>query len=244
MTSILYTDTFQLIAAEPHEGPQKTSSLSIDMTGILIGIAPVGHMLGYTAENNANEDLVLLGNDRSRRDLRYRSRVPWKFVVDASARSESQGRKVHLDAEELASVIFDAFVKMFPKEDSEQWFESFRKLGMITRTYYSHWTCAALIQLAMQNITTDWPKFNQNLFQKIAQHESPCELVTTKSAFQLQLILNRAMSILGPGYAPAITFLTLVVPVSKSTGSILCFPVSLRLGYLWIAPVISCKLGI
>jgi hypothetical protein len=90
--------------------------VDVDVASLFIGLAPMGHLVGYSTDNSCGEDIVHLENPN-----RYRIRVPWKVVVDHSSKSDmacdSNDKRVHFDAEELSEISFEMYLKMFAKEN-------------------------------------------------------------------------------------------------------------------------------
>ncbi len=126
-------------------------------------------------ENSVGEDMVHQENQN-----RYRLRVPWKVVVDHETKptmtNDLHDRRVHFNAEELADIFFEIYLKMFDQEDLKK-SSAVMRSGQKPRNSqifcrYSRLSYATLIQHAMSNIATEWEKFFATLLPKISADKS------------------------------------------------------------------------
>jgi hypothetical protein len=115
-TSVLYTETFRLTAKEPDDDLFESLLVVVDVASLFVGLAPMGHLIGYAMDNSCGEDIVHLENPN-----RYRIRVPWKAVMDHNSKSDivchSNDTRVQFDAEELSEIFFEMYLKMFAQEN-------------------------------------------------------------------------------------------------------------------------------
>lgn len=154
-TSVLYTETFCLTAKEPDDDLFESLLVDVDVASLFIGLAPMGHLIGYSTDNGCGEDIVHLENPN-----RYRIRVPWKVVVDHNSKSDmacdSNDKRVHFDAEELSEIFFEMYLKMFAQENLKASMKEAKskRSPMHSRVFsrYSRLSFATLIRHMLTNV--------------------------------------------------------------------------------------------
>lgn len=169
-TSVLWTESFRLFAYEPENDLLESLFMDISLASILIGVAPMGHILGYGMDNTLGEDVIHLDNPN-----RYRMRIPWKVPVDHYTTSEiiqnPHGHRIHFDSAELAGIFFEVYMKMF---ESENLSRSVKKRPLNSRVFnrYTRLNFATLIQHVLGRSITDEKAFFKNLLSKIRADET------------------------------------------------------------------------
>jgi hypothetical protein len=219
-TSVLWTETFRLCAEEPDDDLYESLFMDVDLASLMIGLAPVGHLVGYGVDNSTGEDIVHLKNPN-----RYRMRIPWKVILDHETKSavikSPQELRVQIDSKELAEIFFDVYLMMFAQEDLEKSMAGAKKgrrpMNSQVFNRYSRMSFATLIQHALGRIATDRQKFFTSLVKKIRKDKTLHigEDCITDLILQLSLSGTFVFPTAGldsPNNRPRFKSVTLVVP--------------------------------
>jgi hypothetical protein len=222
--SILYTETLRLSATDPEVDLTESLFTTVETASLIIGLAPTGHLLGYTTESSYAEDMIHLEGTR-----RYRIRIPWRRAalgdsyVRAAVSQDKQELTINFEAEELAELLFSIYMKMFAQENlktATQMNASSGKPRTYPQTYnrYSRLSFVSLLQQAKRSVKTDWDKFFPALFKKIRDDQTLHIGSETFSDLTFHLHMSglyETMLTIFPSQTAAyrvFTFVTLIVP--------------------------------
>lgn len=169
-TSVIWTEKLRLMAYEPEKDMFESMLMDVCLGSLLLGVAPLGHLLGYAMDNTMGEDCIHCDNIN-----RYRMHILWKPVVDHATSSPITSNpndfRVHFEAEELAEILFGVFMKMFEIEDlkkSMKKMKARKPLNAHLYNRYSRLTYAGLIQHILGRVETNVQDFAVKLHAKIA----------------------------------------------------------------------------
>ncbi|CZR55693.1 uncharacterized protein PAC_05581 [Phialocephala subalpina] len=159
-TSVLYTEIFRLSSREIHNELSEQLFMDVDLASLLIGLVPMGFVLGYTLENSCGEDWCSLDDPNGAN--RYRMRIPWRVVADQHTENQAVeaevDSRVQFDLEELTGILFDIYLKIFAQEDLSGWMKKVRSqpggrpMNSQVFSRYSRISFAMLLQHATRNI--------------------------------------------------------------------------------------------
>ncbi|KAA8576412.1 hypothetical protein EYC84_006538 [Monilinia fructicola] len=119
-SSVLYTESLRVSAHETQNHLKAALLMDVNVASLLLGLTPLGHIMGYTTHNNHGEDMLQKVSPGE-----YRTRLPWRFpsLGDHHANfSSTETIKIGIEATELSKLCFDLYLKMFsienPKNDN------------------------------------------------------------------------------------------------------------------------------
>ena len=178
-SSVLYTESLLVAAEDPSSSLSSMLCSDVDTIALILGIAPLGHMIGFSTDSYTTE--VILSSMTSGTQRQFRMRIPWKIpgLADpkTSPRAESdwlKHRGISIDPFQLANYFFELYLKMFQYED---WSKAFSGPMSIMRQitspiasdlrYYTRLSLVKLIHMAKANVATDWQACMMSLAEKI-----------------------------------------------------------------------------
>ncbi|KAI9698572.1 MAG: hypothetical protein M1820_007462 [Bogoriella megaspora] len=182
--SVLYTESLLLVAENTSQTLQTLLSADVTVASLLLGVAPVGHLLGITTDHTGAEVVMqhVVSEDRKTGQRQSRSRVPWRNARsgDSVAMSHSSGasnwgrQRIHMEPGELAKCLMQWYLSIFSSaEDLSKRFETIMRAFTAPLSgdlaYYSRVTIVALLTLAKRNIMTEWNVCMDGLVDKIVQ---------------------------------------------------------------------------
>ncbi|KAI9867364.1 MAG: hypothetical protein M1813_008922 [Trichoglossum hirsutum] len=176
-SSVLYTEN--LIASEGSTSTlQHLLCSDVTTMALVIGLAPVGLLLGFTTDAVGNESLLsslmnLSGNDWHLGQDRMR--IPWKvpelgdiYVASALENMGDMKYQLSLDAEQLANYFFDLYLQMFAQENITGRLPTRQPaLRMAKIQHYTRLSMVVLLQLAKANILTNWERVVRCFLDKV-----------------------------------------------------------------------------
>ncbi|KAI9713338.1 MAG: hypothetical protein M1812_006697 [Candelaria pacifica] len=185
VSSCLYTES--LLQATKDITASLQTILCSDLTTIslILGLAPVGHLLGMTMDDISTEALMFTvfsaANEGGQRQ--YRLRVPWKYpeLGDPYDGTLERGincqSKIIINADQLADLYFAIYKKMFASEDLSTLMASMNQSMRTLVTaydlrYYNRASFVAVLGLAQGNVQTDWTRFMELLVDEISNDRS------------------------------------------------------------------------
>lgn len=213
-SSVLYTESLRVSAHETQNHLKAALLMDVNVASLLLGLTPLGHIMGYTTHNNHGEDMLQKVSPGE-----YRTRLPWRFpsLGDHHANfSSTETIKIGIEATELSKLCFDLYLKMFsienPKNDNS--------LG--TQPLLSHQICNCysrlsfvnILQLLRRNVTTDWVDFCRSLQKRLVNDK----ISHIGSKTVMETIMHLDTSGFMPGAlsraygAASYSYVTLVVP--------------------------------
>lgn len=204
-SSVLYTES--LLQASEETTSTLTSMLCSDVTtmSLMIGVTPIGHLLGYTTDFVGTETLLqMMSQGMTGRQRQYRMRVPWKSAQlgDMHVSSLVNGStdpcyQVRSDAEQLAEYFFTVYHKMFAFEDLSAMTSGVGAASVHRQVtspmaadlrYYTRVNLVVLLRLAKRAVLTDWQKCIECFIDKVTTDRQL--LVGTNSLQELYLHLH------------------------------------------------------
>ena len=182
--SVLYTESLLLAAEHTSESLNALIHSDITALSLIIGVAPVGTLLGTTTDSASTEIMsAWLGKKSPGRQTQFRIHIPWKIPrfsdwqnPEASNGLQTSTERIGVNSEELAAFFFGLYRKMFAFEDLSQMISLTQRqihtpLAGDLR-FYSRLTLVALLHLAKSQVLTDWAKCVDVLLQKIENDRS------------------------------------------------------------------------
>ena len=198
--SVLYTESLLLSAEDTSKSLTTLMFSDISAISLVMGIAPVGSLLGTTIDSVGNEILSALITGRTPgKQQQFRMRVPWKraSLEDGvellnSDNTDSVIKAISIDSKELATYFFGLYLKMFAFENLSSLFSSLQRqlstpLAGDLR-FYSRLSLVALLHLAKGRIGTDWERCIETLLDMIGNDRSL--LVSSNSMQELYMHLH------------------------------------------------------
>ncbi|KAI9774114.1 MAG: hypothetical protein M1840_005207 [Geoglossum simile] len=194
-SSVLYTEYLLQASVDTSSALYDTLCSDVTTMSLVIGLAPVGHLLGVTTEAVGTESMTSLGQPMGDgKQKQHRLRIPWR--VPGLGDSESipnPGCHIGFDADQLAEYFFKLYLQMFTHEYysrlTEQ--ESQREVTSPLATdlrYYSRISLVALLWRARTNVVTHWHQFMDKFLSRV---EGDCSLIVgTHSLQELYLYLH------------------------------------------------------
>ncbi|KAI9835783.1 MAG: hypothetical protein M1837_003667 [Sclerophora amabilis] len=206
MTSVLYTESLLLASDDITSSLRGLLCSDITTTALILGLAPMGHLVGFTTDAVGCEATLLELSLSSRAPghlQQYRMRIPWRIPnsgdIEALRMQETRPHDnllVKFDANELANHFFKMYLEMFSSEDLK--LASGMGLASLVREiktplakdlrYYTRLSLVVLLHLAKMNISTDWPKCVELLLEKVESDRNL--IVGTNSLQELYLHLH------------------------------------------------------
>lgn len=204
-SSVLYTES--LLQASEETASALTSMLCSDVTtmSLMIGVTPVGHVLGVTTDFVGTETLLLtIAHETAGRQRQYRMRVPWKVPQfgDMHLSSSVNGGsnpcyQVKFDPVQLADYFFAIYHKMFAYEDISAMMSGMGTASVLRQAtsplaadlrYYTRLNLAILLRLAKRTVITNWQKCMECFIDKVTNDDQL--MVGTNSLQELYLHLH------------------------------------------------------
>lgn len=183
-SSVLYTES--LLQASEETTSALTSMLCSDVTAmsLMIGVTPIGHLLGITTDFVGTETLLLkVSQETHGRQHQYRMRVSWKLpqLGDTHLSSPVNGSsnppyQVSFDAEQLAEYFFGVYHKMFAYEDMSAMMSGIGQASVLRQAtsplaadlrYYTRLNLVVLLGLVKRAVLTDWEKCMECFVDKV-----------------------------------------------------------------------------
>ncbi len=204
ISSCLYTESLLQATENATESLQAMLCSDVTTISLLMGLAPVGHLIGMTMDDVSTEAFLFaaFGTSSQGEQQQYRIRIPWKFpeLGDAyggmsdtqSAQPDDSQKKISIDPEQLAGLFFAIYKKMFAAEDLTNLMASMgrlkeRQLALDLR-YYNRASLVALLSLAMKNIQSDWTRCMDRFVEVVGRDRSL--LVGNNSLQELYMYLH------------------------------------------------------
>ncbi|EPE32151.1 hypothetical protein GLAREA_07284 [Glarea lozoyensis ATCC 20868] len=157
-TSVLFTDSLLKVAEDPAAALPALLCSDVTMISLLLGLAPAGHLVGYTTDALGTEAATRLAFPGvPGRQSQYYLRIAWKIP--------SFGERL----EEMASEPLEWEIRSSPEELSMYFFNSiwlFSPLAVDLR-HYNRLSFVLLLYMAKHRIQTDWPGLITSLLDKI-----------------------------------------------------------------------------
>ena len=183
-SSVLYTESL-LLASEDTTQSLGTQLLSdIATTSLLIGLTPVGHLLGTMTDSTATESfLALVAGKQLTRQQQFRVRIPWKRaphgdnkVLQTTQSMTSSIQNIGIEPTELANYFFGIYLKMFDYEDLSQLMSRTRRQWTTPLAgdlrFYSRASLVALLHFVKSRVVTDWERCIRLLLDMIESDRS------------------------------------------------------------------------
>ncbi|KAI9808763.1 MAG: hypothetical protein M1825_003915 [Sarcosagium campestre] len=178
VTSVLYTESIRLTSQEIFSTLSDTLCADVTTFSLLIGLAPMGHVLGYTIDEVGNEAKMLADAEKGDDQRRYRTRVPWRVpALGDSAISQESRALLHWEptirctAKEIAGFVYTLYKKMFVQEDISMLTSSVARQLVApyatARRHYIRASFVAVLRLVRLNISTSWTVVMETFLAKI-----------------------------------------------------------------------------
>ena len=182
--SVLYTESLLLAAEDTSKSLGALMFSDISVASLILGIAPVGHLLGTTTDSVGAEVISawMMGNTPGQQ-RQLRMRIPWKWAQLGDRRTSGYDKNTHstsgsigVDSKELAEYFFGLYLKMFAFEDLSSMM-SLMKRQIVTPLagdlrFYSRMSLVALLRLAKNRVATDWGSCIDSLLEMIGNDHS------------------------------------------------------------------------
>ncbi|KAI9702118.1 MAG: hypothetical protein M1836_001462 [Candelina mexicana] len=188
VSSCLYTECLLQATKDITKSLQALLCSDVTSISLLLGLAPVGHLLGMTIDDVSTEAFLYSAFSAASQEeqRQYRMRVPWKYpwlgdpcretAATALAQQDHLQRKICIDADQLAGLFFSIYKRMFATEDLSAIMASMGKPKERTMSYdlryYNRASLVALLRLAMKNVQSDWKRSLDRLIEEVGGDRS------------------------------------------------------------------------
>lgn len=214
-TSALYTETLVLNGQDAANSFVQQLCASIPAMSLLIGIAPLAYLSGFTTHSNTHE-IMTVATVKGRQ---YYERVAWKvpYLGDQAAVEQHQDLiRPTWDPSQLAKLLFDIYYHIFIDEDLNEKFKSFGKPGG-SIIHYHRGTFSAFLGLVKSRTSTNWVTVMERIFDML---HTDRRLICNSNGYQelcCQLHINNVYSveIFRPGQE---------LPIDRSSGKFCGWP--------------------
>ncbi len=183
-SSVLYVENLLLASEDPSQSLRTMLCSDVSTMSLILGLSPIGHLLGVTLDSVGTEALNLSVFQQSPgRQRQYRIRVPWKIpelgdmlAIDERRRHPGIKHRVAFDAEQLGDYFFSLYLKMFAYEDCGAMMSSMRLTSGRRQImsplsgdlrYYTRLNLVTVLRLAKAHIITDWAKCMSHFVDKV-----------------------------------------------------------------------------
>jgi hypothetical protein len=183
-SSVLYIETLLVASDDPSRSLPTMLCSDVSTMSLLLGLSPIGHLLGVATDSIGCEFLSLPPlQDSSRQQRQHRIRTPWKVpqlgdmsVLEELKHQPDSRYRVAFDAEQLGDYFFSIYLKMFAHEDwgarmSSTSLTSIRRQLMSPLSgdlrYYTRLSLVSVMRIAKANITTDWARCMSHFMDKV-----------------------------------------------------------------------------
>lgn len=185
-SSVLYIENLLLASKDPSQSLRTMLCSDVSTVSLLLGLAPTGHLLGFSTDSTGSEDLNLSVFEGHNGHQQYRLRAPWKYpnLGDMRALEQQDGlsgnsHQIKLEAKQLGEFLFKLYLKMFAYEDMSGMIAS-ASLVLAKRQistpvsgglqYYTRLSLVVLLRLIKSQVITDWDKCVEYFVDKV-QHD-------------------------------------------------------------------------
>ncbi|KFZ01862.1 hypothetical protein V501_09758 [Pseudogymnoascus sp. VKM F-4519 (FW-2642)] len=196
-TSVLFTDSLLQAAEDPVAALPALLCSDVTMISLLLGLAPTGHLVGYTTDAVGTEAATRLACPGvSGRQSQYYLRIAWKLPNFGDRLEEMAPEplewEIRSSPEELSQYFFKLYLAMFSHEDL-----SSSMTTMLRRTisplavdlhHYNRLSFVLLLHMAKSRIETDWPRLITSLLDKVEFDRQL--LVGSNSVQELYVLLH------------------------------------------------------
>ncbi|KAI9763494.1 MAG: hypothetical protein M1835_007803 [Candelina submexicana] len=188
VSSCLYTECLLQATKDITKSLQALLCSDVTSISLILGLAPVGHLLGMTIDDVSTEAFLYSAFSAARQEeqRQYRMRVPWKYpglgdpcretAATALAQQNQLQRKIRIDADQLAGLFFSIYKRMFATEDLSAIMASIGKPKERSMSYdlryYSRASLVALLRLAMKKVQSDWTRSMDRLIEEVGEDRS------------------------------------------------------------------------
>jgi hypothetical protein len=196
-TSVLFTDSLLKAAEDPVATLPALLCSDVTMMSLLLGLAPTGHLVGYTADAVGTEAATRLAFPGvSGRQSQYYLRVAWKLPNFGDRLEEMAPEplewEIRSSPEELSQYFFKLYLAMFSHEDlSSSMATMLRQIISplaVDLRHYNRLSFVLLLYMAKSRIRTDWPRLIMSLLDRV---ESDRQLfVGSNSVQELYVLLH------------------------------------------------------
>lgn len=196
-TSVLYTDSLLQAAEDPVAALPALLCSDVTMISLLLGLTPIGHLVGYTTEavgTEAATRLALPGVPGQQRQ--YYLRIAWKIPSFGDRLEEMAPEplewEIRSSPEDLSQYFFKLYLAMFSHENLSSSMMTMLRPTLSPLTvdlrYYNRLSFVLLLYMAKSRIQTDWPWLMTSLLDKIESDRQL--LVGSNSVQELYVLLH------------------------------------------------------
>jgi hypothetical protein len=196
-TSVLFTDSLLKASEDPVATLPALLSSDVTMMSLLLGLAPTGHLVGYTTDGvgtEASTKLAIPG--ASGQQTQYYLRIAWKLPNFGDRLEETAPEPFEWDIrsrpEELSQFFFKIYLAMFSHEDLSSSMANLLRQKTsplaVDLRHYNRLSFVLLLHMAKSRIQTDWPRLMDSLLDRV---ESERQLLVGSNSFQELYVLLR-----------------------------------------------------
>ncbi|GJE85069.1 DUF4470 and zf-MYND domain-containing protein [Phanerochaete sordida] len=227
----LYTESLLSSGDDPIVSFADSLCGDVTTMSLLFDLTPTAYLSGYNTQSNIHE---IMGYHTRDSNAQYHERLVWKVPSQLTGGSS---RPVAVDAEQLATLFFDIYHKMFANENLTNMLQqkaSIASLQTMHRIHYTRRSFAELVRSLMPRIVVDWDRVFDHFEQQVSNDGALIMGMNYYQEFMAHLHLARVWSIdtLIPGNprlrvnkaagpfrdwsaVPPVVCLTFVVPRAK-----------------------------
>ncbi|GJE85110.1 DUF4470 and zf-MYND domain-containing protein [Phanerochaete sordida] len=148
-SAALHTETLQIHSKDPVAACLDCLCGDMASLSVLLDITPVPFLAGYTTISNAHE---LMSYYVRPKNTQFHERLVWKAPSQLTL---GTSRPVSADPQQLASLLYSVYSKMFAHEDLANFFKM-HDAGELDRIPYTRLTFALLIRALATRVHVDW----------------------------------------------------------------------------------------
>lgn len=195
-TSVLFTDSLLQAAEDAVATLPALLCSDVTMISMLLGLAPTGHLVGYTTDAVGIEAATrLVFPSVPGRQSQYYLRIAWKLPnfgdrLEAVVASDPLEWEIRSSPEELSQYFFKLYLAMFSHEDLSSSMATILRQTLsplaVDRRHYNRLSFVLLLYLAKGRIQTNWPRLITLLLDRV---ESDRRLLVGSNSVQEFYIL-------------------------------------------------------